>query len=223
MALDIDDILDRVAICPHTKRCEIGIKTSSPYSPRISHQISHKMTSSTIGLPRIYAAQGTRAIPPSNDFITGCWHVTHSSLPLWKNKRNVNITYKLLPATSGVQKIDDLVQYQGIDSSKINTVHGVDTPTPDNPGAWDWRGKGWLMIASSHWECLGFGNTDDGNQWMVTYFAKTLFTPAGIDIYSRKKEGLSQTTVSEILETLQGLGVKDITDLVNGVFPILHN
>lgn len=181
------------------------------------------MTSITISLPQIYAAQGTGAIPPSNDFITGCWHVTHSSLPLWKDKRNVNITYKLLPAKSGVQKIDDLVQYQGIDSSKINTVHGVDTPTPGNPGAWDWRGKGWLIIASSHWECLGFGNTDDGNQWMVTYFAKTLFTPAGIDVYSRRKEGLSQTIVSEILEALKGLDVKDITDLVNGVFSILHD
>jgi hypothetical protein len=139
---------------------------------------------------------------------------------LWKGKRNVNITYSLPPADSaGVQKIDDLVQYQAVGSEKIKSVHGIDTPTPGTPGAWDWRSKGWLMIASSHWECLGFGCTDDDNQWIVTYFDKTLFTPAGIDIYSRNKEGLTRTTVEQILDALRGLGV-GITDLVNSVFEI---
>lgn len=181
------------------------------------------MASITIGLPQVYATDGAKCPPPSNDFITGCWHVTHSSLPLWKGKRNVNITYTLLPAQSGVQKIDDMVRYQAIDSDKVKSVHGVDTPTPGNPGAWDWRGKGWLIIASSHWECLGYGDTEDGNQWIVTYFAKTLFTPAGIDIYSRNKEGLPQTTVDGILEALRGQGVKDISDLADAAFSIPHN
>lgn len=36
-------------------------------------------------------------------------------------------------------------------------------PTPGAPGAWDWRGRCWLVIASSHGECLGFGCADDGN------------------------------------------------------------
>ncbi|CAI7590252.1 unnamed protein product [Penicillium glandicola] len=163
------------------------------------------MSTISIGLPKVYASAA-------------------ANLPLWKGKRNVNITYKLLPADSaGVQKIDDLVQYQAIDSDKIKSVHGVDTPTPGNPGAWDWRGKGWLMIASSHWECLGFGRTDDDNHWIVTYFAKTLFTPAGVDIYSRNKEGLPQTTVDQILNTLRELGVGDITDLANSVFQIPQN
>ncbi|OQD69183.1 hypothetical protein PENPOL_c002G03164 [Penicillium polonicum] len=181
------------------------------------------MSSISIGLPKVHARSGANPVPPT-DFIIGTWHVTHTTLPLWKGKRNVNITYKLLPAdTTGVQKIDDLVQYQSIDSEKIKSVHGVDTPTPGNPGAWDWRGKGWLMIASSHWECLGFGHTDDDDQWMVTYFDKTLFTPAGIDVYSRNKEGLPQATVDEILDALKGLGVKDITDLANSVFQVPQN
>ncbi|KAL2697481.1 hypothetical protein AAEP93_011385 [Penicillium crustosum] len=160
-------------------------------------------------------------------FPTCVWsHCVFSAdfLPLWKGKRNVNITYKLLPADSTeVQKIDDLVQYQSIDSEKIKSVHGVDTPTSGNPGSWDWRGKGWLMIASSHWECLGFGHIDDGNQWIVTYFDKTLFTPAGIDVYSRNKEGLPQTTVDQILDALKGLGVDDITNLANNIFQIPQN
>ncbi|KAJ5593253.1 hypothetical protein N7537_010157 [Penicillium hordei] len=181
------------------------------------------MSSISIKLPKVHGSQGANSVPP-NDFIIGTWHVTYSSLPLWKGKRNVNITYKLLPAdAAGVHKIDDLVQYQSIGSEKIKSVHGVDTPTPGNPGAWDWRGKGWLMIASSHWECLGFGHTDDGNQWVVTYFDKTLFTPAGIDVYSRHKEGLPQTTVDQILDALKGLELDDITDLANGVFQIPQN
>ncbi|EKV06481.1 Calycin [Penicillium digitatum] len=181
------------------------------------------MSSISIRLPNVYDGAGANSTP-SNDFITGTWHVTHSSLSLWKGKRNVNITYKLLPTDSaGVQKIDDLVQYQAINSEKIKSVHGVDTPTPGNPGAWDWRGKGWLMIASSHWECLGFGHADDDNQWIVTFFEKTLFTPAGIDIYSRNKRGLPQTIVDQILSALQGLGVDDLSDLANGVFQIPQN
>ncbi|CAG7955840.1 unnamed protein product [Penicillium salamii] len=180
------------------------------------------MTSISIELPQVHSNQKSQCCP-SNEFITGCWHVTHSSLPLWKGKRNVNITYKPLPIESGIQKIDDLVQYQAINSDKIKSVHGIDTPTPDSPGAWDWRGKGWLVIASSHWECLGFGQLDDGNQWVVTYFAKTLFTPAGVDVYSRNKEGLPGDVVEGILGALRGLGVKGITDLADSMFEIPQN
>lgn len=79
------------------------------------------------------------------------------------------------------------------------------------------------MIASSHWECLGFGHTDDGNQWAVTYFAKTLFTPAGIDIYSRKKEGLQEDVISKISDGLKAFEVKEIKDLVDSMFPVLQN
>lgn len=57
--------------------------------------------------------------------------MTHSTLPMWKDKRNVTITYTNLPADSaGVVKIDDLVSYQGIASDKVKTVCGIDTPSP---------------------------------------------------------------------------------------------
>lgn len=87
------------------------------------------------------------------------------------------------------------------------------------------------MIASSHWECLGFGTADSdsdtsdegGNQWVVTYFAKTLFTPAGIDIYSREKRGLPPSTVKEILDALRGFGLEEIARLADSVFQIPQN
>ncbi|KAJ5656470.1 hypothetical protein N7507_008420 [Penicillium longicatenatum] len=178
----------------------------------------------TIGLPKAYAGKGNKCVPPTNDFLAGTWHVTHSTLPMWKDKRNVNITYTTLPAnSSGVVKIDDLVKYQGITSEKIQSVKGVDTPSAGNQGAWDWRGKGWLKIASSHWEVLGFGHTDDGNQWVVTYFAKTLFTPAGIDIYARNQEGLPHATIDEILQALKDFENNDITTLAESMFSVLQN
>ncbi|KAJ5748197.1 Calycin [Penicillium nucicola] len=173
--------------------------------------------------------------PPTNDFLTGTWHVTHTSLPLWKNKRNVKITYKPLPGanakgdgsgtgtgseTGAITKLDDLVEYQKANSAKIHSVHGIDTPAAGDPGAWDWRGKGWLVIASSHWECLGFGRVEDGNEWVVTYFAKTLFTPAGIDVYSRSPEGLAGDVMEGIWGALGGLGVGEIDRLVSGVFEV---
>lgn len=74
-------------------------------------------------------------------------------------------------------------------------MRGIDMPTPGAPEAWDWCGRGWLVIASSHWECLGFGRADDGNERVMTYFAKTVFTSAGIDLYSRRREGLEGVVV----------------------------
>lgn len=37
---------------------------------------------------------------------------------------------------------------------------------------------------------------------MCTFFAKTMFTPAGIDFYSRRREGLSARTVKRLVEEL---------------------
>jgi hypothetical protein len=174
-----------------------------------------------IGLPKIYASKGNKCVPPTNSFILGTWHVTHSSLPLWQGKRNVNITYDTIPSNSSrVTQVGVIIKYQAIDSDKIKSVHGVDTPTPGNPGAWDFRGRGWLlMIASSHWECLGFGH-EDNNQWIVTYFTKTHFTPAGIDICSRHKEGLLQGTIDGILKAVKELGVDEITKLASNIIQI---
>ncbi|KAJ5898942.1 hypothetical protein N7495_003686 [Penicillium taxi] len=172
-------------------------------------------------LPKVHSKEPAKTSPPK-DFLIGTWHVTHSSLPLWKKKRNVKITYKPLPssAETDTMKLDDLVEYQTLTSETIKSVHGIDTPSPGNPGSWDWRGKGLLVIASSHWECLGHGSLADGNQWVVTYFAKTLFTPPGIDIYSRNKDGLEVGFVDRLLAALGGFGIEEITRLVGDMFEI---
>lgn len=85
--------------------------------------------------------------------------------------------------------------------------------------AYHWRGKGWLMIASSKWEILGYGDEQGtGNKWVVTYFAKTLFTPAGVDFYSRKGN-LKSETVEEIKGALARLD-GDVKALAETVFEV---
>jgi hypothetical protein len=151
---------------------------------------------------------------------------------MWKKSRNVRITYTAVPSTQPAQ-IDDVVTYQSLGADKIKTVHGVDKPfdVPNTAPATDadggevaslgynWRGKGWLVIATSKWEILGYGDEEGtGNSWVVTYFAKTLFTPAGVDFYSRKGS-LTPQTIESIKAGLAGLG-GDVANLAGEVFEV---
>ncbi|EJD39460.1 hypothetical protein AURDEDRAFT_139283 [Auricularia subglabra TFB-10046 SS5] len=146
--------------------------------------------------------------PPPLEWLAGTWHVTHSTLPMWRAKRNVAITYTVLPSTgTEPRKLDDLVEYQSLTSSTVKTVRGIDTASMGG-AAWDWRGKGWLAIASSRWE------------WVVTYFAKTLFTPAGIDLYSRHPGGLRRETVAAVKKAFAGIADEEIRVLAEGLFEV---
>lgn len=166
---------------------------------------------------------------PSPSFLSGTWHVTHSTLPMWRKARNVAITYNPLPSASdAAPKLDDQVTYQELRGDTIKSVRGIDTPAGD--GAWDWRGRGWLMIASSHWEVLGFGPSDasesgrgqegGGEAWVVTFFAKTIFTPAGIDIYSRRKEGLSEGMLEAVKRALAESEAPELKKLAEALFEV---
>jgi len=62
---------------------------------------------------------------------------------------------------------------------------------------------------------------------MVTYFAKTVFTPAGLDVYSRRKGGVSQETWKAIMDQLghvNGLGRAeghaDLGRLIGALFEV---
>lgn len=76
------------------------------------------------------------------------------------------------------------------------------------------------MIASSHWEVLGYGDGEDGEQWVVTYFEKTLFTPAGLDVYSRRKEGLSGAILEGIKGALKGNESDVVRKLAENIFEV---
>lgn len=69
------------------------------------------------------------------------------------------------------------------------------------------------MIATSHWEVLGWGERD-GEMWAVTWFAPSLFTPAGLDVYCSGKGGISEGLYADIIKGLETLDAKDVVDLV---------
>jgi hypothetical protein len=123
---------------------------------------------------------------------------------------NVKLTYKILPllpaSDNKTPDLDDLVEYQKSAKSKVSTVKGVSrsSKTADLEYGWafNWRGKGVLAIASSKWEILGWGEEVSGNTWIVSFFGKTLFTPAGIDILSSSPNGPSKDTVHSIKQQL---------------------
>ena len=152
---------------------------------------------------------------PPLEWLQGTWSVTHSTLPMWRKAKNVRITYKIIPpvSPSGPTLLDDEVTSEPMQRSLLpqpKSIRGVDTP--DGEGAWNWRGKGWLKIASSHWKVLGWGERGD-EKWAVTWFAPSMFTPAGVDIYSSKKDGISEPLYKEILQAIEGLDAKEIADL----------
>jgi len=183
----------------------------------------------TLRLPATHPATFTA---PTTAWLAGTWHVTHSTLPMWKSKCNVTITYNPLPpsnpndydtSNASTNKLQDTVSYQTLTSDKIKTVNGVDTAAGGtDTGAWHWRGKGWLIIASSHWEVLGYGDLEDANQWAVTYFAKTPFTPAGVDVYSRRKEGMTAAQLEEIKRVLAGLEHEGVRKLAREMFEVVR-
>jgi hypothetical protein len=148
---------------------------------------------------------------------------------MWKSKRNVRIQYTPLdPSSPSIPKdqtdrLDDLVTYQSLHGDSVSTIKGVDTaPAGNSRGEWDWRGKGWLMIASSHWEVLGWGEEEanNGNKWAVTMFAKTLFTPAGIDVYSQSRGGVRPETLEGIKNALDAIDDADVKSMAKNIFEV---
>ncbi|KAK2591486.1 hypothetical protein QQS21_010832 [Conoideocrella luteorostrata] len=177
----------------------------------------------TLNLPSKYAPKNpqsqaaSRSPPPSIEWLTGTWTVTHSTLSMWRSARNVRITYKPLPPKGdGKLRIDDLVEYEPTKNAGVlKSVAGVDTQAAD--GEWDWRGKGMLFFVSSHWELLGWGESTSvegkTERWAVTWFAPTVFTKEGVDIYSDCAEGLSEATYRRIEGALKRLEAKEVAEM----------
>lgn len=144
---------------------------------------------------------------------------------MWRSARNVRITYAPLPphspSTPCAYRVDDLVEYESLNGKGgVKSVAGVDTACkPNDTAAWNWRGKGWLFFVTSHWEVLGWGErplagADGGvERWVVTWFAPTLFTKEGVDVYSDRREGASKETLDEIMAALKGLDAKPVVEM----------
>jgi len=123
----------------------------------------------------------------------------------------VSITYTPLSDAGSpheIVKFDDLVEYYSSakPDSKPSTIAGTDRALA--VGRFKWRGNGLLVIASSKWQVLGCNMSDaeGSHPWAVTFFEKTMFTPAGLDIYARSTEGLPEPLFKEIFERIKAVG-----------------
>lgn len=81
-----------------------------------------------------------------------------------------------------------------------------------------------MKIASSHWEILGSGKCaeEEGMEWCVIWFEKTLFTPMGIDILCKGKK-LGQGAVEGVKNALAGLEHEGAKTLVGNMFAVRHD
>lgn len=60
-------------------------------------------------------------------------------------------------------------------------------------------------MVSAQWEILGWGGADDDNEWLLVFANKSMFTPAGISLYSRRKTGVDEMVWAGIEVELRGL------------------
>lgn len=105
--------------------------------------------------------------------MNGTWYVVRTSLPFWRNRTDPAISYTPLPDGPAT----DTVSYRR--GARPRIVVGIDHPVDDG---WVWRGLGMITArTSSRWRFVAGGDQD----WAVSYFARTLFTPSGIDIVWR--------------------------------------
>ncbi|MBB6626397.1 hypothetical protein H5V45_03585 [Nocardioides sp. KIGAM211] len=115
-----------------------------------------------------------------NGPVSGTWFVVATSLPFWRRRSAPGVTYAPLPDG----RVLDAVHYRSRGADRL--VLGADTPAPD--GTWHWRGLTPLTrLTSSTWRVLAFDEDppEAWGRWAVTAFEKTLFTPAGVDVYCR--------------------------------------
>ncbi|CDR45826.1 RHTO0S11e05270g2_1 [Rhodotorula toruloides] len=91
------------------------------------------------------------------DRLLGTWRVVASTLPLWKNKRDVTITYTRIDGEEETT-FDDLVKFSK-QSAKIGSsqweVKGVDRLERDlegNGARWKWAGSRSRLRTGNSWD-----------------------------------------------------------------------
>jgi hypothetical protein len=180
----------------------------------------------SLDIPSVYNPSTSTKVKPLIQSLLGKWYVTHTTLPYFRDKWNLQVDYALIPShnENTPLAIDDLSTYETSASSVRKSIHGTDTVIDAKTGKYKWRGNGWLRLASSHWEILGVGvlNSEQskavvsGNlsqlsselpqkevKWLVVYAEKTIFSPAAISISTQCENGLPKEVVSTIIETLK--------------------
>ena len=127
------------------------------------------------------------------NILSGTWFIISTNFPMWLDGSKTNPTFNYtITEKKGKTFLIDEVKY--IKKGETKTIKGFDYLDPNNDKAFTWRGKEFLAIAKSHWEVKLL---DDKSEWAVIWFSKTLFTPEGVDIISKKPQ-LDKSLIEEI-------------------------
>ncbi len=132
-----------------------------------------------------------------SEAVSGTWFIVATSLPFWRSRSSPSVTYAELPDG----RVLDAVHYRR--SGRDRLVLGADTPVDVG---FRWRGLTPLTrLTSSRWHVVASDESaaDPGGRWAVTAFDKTLFTPAGVDVYCRA-EGITVDAMAAARATLTG-------------------
>lgn len=140
------------------------------------------------------------------------------------------MNYSIVPALNAQDppnKLDDTAYYQPLTSFKFKTINGVDTPRGTDTSVWDRGGKGWLTVATTHWEVLGYGDileeAGGPGQWLVTHIYSDEVHECGDSVYSRTKEGNPEAVVRDILECLGGIKYEAVKRFAGEISQVLRN
>ena len=184
------------------------------------------MNTDAVSQPRA----GTSIAQPNHlitDQLAGTWFITHTTSPVWKDKRNVVLTYTVLSgATNGERpRLDDLISYQDLTSLKLRTMRGTDTPSSASPRSWTWRGNGWLKFVTSHWEVVHHCHLLDDQRedgFIVVFAQKSLFTPAVLNICTQSKAALDDDRLEKVKMAVKELGFEELETLTEELYCVKH-
>lgn len=129
--------------------------------------------------------------------LAGTWYIISTNFPMWLKGDKQNPRFNYVLSDDDNSKLIDEVSYEKKGNRKV--IAGVDTQDKEYSNKFEWRGNGFMRLIKSNWE---LALMDLRGEWAVITFEKTLFTPAGADIISRKPT-MDEWTMNEIKEQMR--------------------
>lgn len=139
------------------------------------------------------------------ELLAGTWHIHYTNFPMWLKGDKLHPTFNYIIADKkSKQGLTDIVRYQK--NGKTKEIVGFDTPMNAENTQFKWRGKGLLWMFSSKWEVKYY---DETLEWALIYFSKTIATPEGYDVITRKPQ-LDAGQEAAILNKLKELRLENL-------------
>lgn len=114
--------------------------------------------------------------------LEGTWFIVASDQPTWISgeKSSPALHYKVTGAEEGRATLEDRVTF--VESGAPSELRGRDTQEAEGALSFTWRGTGALSLVSTSWRVM---HVAPDKSWAITFYEKTIATPAGVAIISR--------------------------------------